>query len=108
MQRHIRNDSSEAVRPVQLWDSAVRANMSGPSSQAHPGRCVHLPLGSPLRHLNVQSKVQAGGLTLASGLTLETTWEGRDKCCLWGGRVAHSMGLSRTKSEGILRVGRQQ
>lgn len=33
MQRHIRNDSSEAVRPVQLWDSAVRANMSGPSSQ---------------------------------------------------------------------------
>lgn len=36
---------------------------------------MDLSLGSLFRHLSGQSKVQAGGLTLASGLALETTWE---------------------------------
>lgn len=73
-----------------------------------PRTLVDLPLGSLFRHLSGQSKVQAGGLTLASGLALETTWEDgktNNACGVVG--WPHSMGLSRTSSEGMLEVGKR-
>lgn len=77
MQTHVRNNR-ETARPMQLW-APLSMQQKGPifsEGYPHPGCWVDLPLGSLFRHLSGQSKVQAGGLTLVSGLTLETNSEG--------------------------------
>lgn len=70
MQTHIRNNR-ETARPMQLW-VPLSIQQKGPvfsEGYPHPGRWVALPLGCLFRCLSRQSKVRAGGLTLASGLT---------------------------------------
>lgn len=86
MQRHT-GKHSEAVRPMKLCNGRMARLLRG---------WVGPPLGSLARNL---SKVQADVCFRSDPRHHRRMQRGHGR--LWSGRVAHSVGLSRTSSEGL-------